>query len=116
MGKKLSNEAIIIALLEHGTVKSAAAALNISTKTIYNRMKTIEFEREYSAFKDELLNNCFYKLINAVDTAIDVIIEIMEQPDAKPNTRINAAQIVLNSVVKFSQRTVEHENHTNDIF
>ena len=41
--KAVSNEEIIAALLQHGTVKDAAAAAGTTPRTIYDRMNDREF-------------------------------------------------------------------------
>lgn len=115
--KKITNEAIIIALLQHGTVTAAAAALKVSPKTIHNHINTPEFKSAYSQAKDELLNSCLYKLLNSFDTALSVINELMEGgEEVKPNTRLQAAQTIINSVVKFTQRIDETEKMKYDLF
>ena len=115
--KKVTNAEIITALLEHGTVKAAAAALNVSVKTLYNRIKTPEFEHDYNAAKDELLSSCLYKVLKSFDNALSVINELMEGgEEVKPNTRLQAAQTIINSVVKFTQRIDETEKMKYDLF
>ena len=44
--KAISNEEIIAALLQHGTIKEAATAIGTTPRTIYDRMKQRDFARE----------------------------------------------------------------------
>lgn len=41
--KTISDEAIIAALLDHGTIRAAAEAVGLSERTIYDRMSDGEF-------------------------------------------------------------------------
>ena len=54
MSKTASNdEQIIAALLQHGTIKEAAAAAGVTPRTIYNRMNDRAFRAQYEAAKND---------------------------------------------------------------
>lgn len=57
-GKKqpaVSNEQIIAALLNSGSLAQAAEATGIAPRTLYDRMGTREFRAAYSAAKSDLV-------------------------------------------------------------
>lgn len=58
-GKKnnnaISNEEIIAALLQHGTIKAAADAAGVGIRTIYDRMNEREFRAEYAQAKADIV-------------------------------------------------------------
>ena len=50
-GKAISDEQIIAALLDHGTIRAAAGAVGISERALYDRMNKGEFQALYKAAK-----------------------------------------------------------------
>ena len=62
-GKKaqgVSNEEIIAALLNSGTVKDAAEKVGLTPRTIYSRMDDREFAAEYAEAKADLIRQAVF--------------------------------------------------------
>ncbi len=106
---KTSNEEIIAALLQHGTIKEAAAAVGVSPRTIYSRMTERDFLRDYSEAKSELYRHAVYSINAKLSAAIDTVAEIMESEDANPAVRLQAAQVIINNAAKLSERLAKEE-------
>lgn len=102
--KTISNEAIIAALLQHGTVREAAQALGTTARTIYDRMQSQDFTAEYSAAKNELLRKASLSVNDKLAAAIDEVAAIMSDPKVNAAVRLQAAQTIINSAAKFSER------------
>lgn len=102
--KAISNEAIIAALLQHGTVREAAKAAGTTARTIYDRMQTQDFNAEYQAAKNELLRQASQSINDKLAAAIDEVAEIMADPNVNAAVRLQAAQTIINSAAKFSER------------
>ena len=102
--KAVSNEEIIAAILQHGTIKEAAAELNITPKTIYNRMEETDFKREYSEAKADILRRAVYSFNDRLTEAIETVSEIMNNKEIQPGTRLQAAQTIINSAGKFIEK------------
>ena len=107
--KATSNEQIIAALLQHGTIKEAAAAAGISPRTVYNKFADAEFMAEYAAAKADILRKATVDLNGRLSAAIDTIAEIMADTTANPATRLQAAQTIINSAAKLAERLTEAE-------
>ena len=103
MGKKNrpSDERIIAALLQHGTITAAAAAAGTTPRTIYDRMKEPEFVAAYSEAKAGILRGAVISLNGRISAAIDTIAGVMTDPAAAPATRLQAAQALLNNAGRF---------------
>lgn len=119
--KKASDEKIISALLDGGTIKNAATALNISERTIYDRMTTGNFQELYKSAKADLLRAAVTKINSHLQAAIDTAAEIMTDKDNNPAIRLQAAQTILNNAGKFAQRLQTDESgiisqHESNIF
>lgn len=107
--KAVSNEQIIAALLQHGTVKEAAAAAGTAPRTIYDRMTDKDFKAAYSEAKTDVLRAAVFSINSRLSAAVDVIAGIMTDEEATPATRLQAAQIILNHGLKFSDRLTKDE-------
>lgn len=109
-GKAVSDEQIIAALLNSGTIKAAAAAAGVSERTVYDRMADGEFQALYKAAKADLIRAAVLSLNGKVQAAIDTIADVMNNEQNNPATRLQAAQTILNSAARFTQRLQADES------
>ena len=102
--KAISDEQIIAALLDHGTIKAAAGAVGISERALYDRMSKGEFQALYKAAKADLIRAAVLNINRQLQAAIDTVSAIMQDEDNNPAIRLQAAQTILNNANKFAQR------------
>lgn len=102
--KAISDEEIIAALLNRGTIRDAAAAVGISERAIYDRMADGEFQALYKTTKAGIIRAAVANLNRQLQAAIDTVTEIMQDRDNSPAVRLQAAQTILNHAGKFAQR------------
>jgi len=118
--KAVSNEEIIAALLQHGTVKDAAAAAGTTPRTIYDRMNDREFRAEYMEAKNDIIRKAVFTINEKLSAAIDTVADIMTDKDNNPAIRLQAAQTILNNAGKFAERLTHDEyqsrNESKDPF
>lgn len=107
--KAISNEEIIAALLQHGTIKEAAAAAGTTPRTIYDRMNDREFRAEYMEAKNDIIRKAVFTINEKLSAAIDAVAEIMTDKDNNPAVRLQAAQTILNNAGKFAERLTHDE-------
>ena len=105
----ISNEEIIAALLQHGTIKDAAAAAGTTPRTIYDRMNDREFRAEYMEAKNDIIRKAVFTINEKLSAAIDAVAEIMTDKDNNPAVRLQAAQTILNNAGKFAERLTHDE-------
>ena len=103
--KRLADEEIIAALIAEGSIKGAAASLKCTTRTLYERMKKPEFKQLYSQAKGEVLKAATAKLQGNLCGAIDTLNEIMTDPEAPKQTRVNSAVSILQYAARFTETT-----------
>ena len=101
--KAISNEEIIAALLQHGTIKDAAAAAGTTPRTIYDRMNDREFRAEYMEAKNDIIRKAVFTINEKLSTAIDAVAEIMTDKDNNPAVRLQAAKTILNNAGKIAE-------------
>lgn len=107
MAKKeaaVSNEKIIAALMNSSTLAQAAQAAGISSRGLYDRMTDQQFRAEYQAARAAVLREAVNNLNSRIGVAISTIAGIMEDTEANPAIRLQAAQTILNTAAKFSER------------
>lgn len=107
--KTISDEAIIAALLDHGTIRAAAEAVGLSERTIYDRMSDGEFQALYRAAKSDLVRAALLRINRHLERAIDTVAGIMEDEDNNAAVRLQAAQTIINNAGKFAQRLQTNE-------
>lgn len=105
MSKTANNdERIITALLQHGTIKEAAAAAGTTSRTIYNRMNNREFRAQYEAAKNDILRTAYIAINAKLTAAIETTAEIMSNPENNAAVRLQAAQTIITNAAKFAER------------
>ena len=102
--KAITDEQIIAALLNHGTIKAAAGAVGISERALYDRMSKGEFQALYKAAKADLIRAAVLNINRQLQAAIDTVVEVMQDPETNAAVRLQAAQTILNNAGKFAQR------------
>lgn len=112
MSKTASNdEQIIAALLQHGTIKEAAAAAGVTPRTIYNRMNDRAFRAQYEAAKNDILRTAYIRINAKLTAAIDTTAEIMQNPENNAAVRLQAAQTIITNAAKFAERLRQDERN-----
>lgn len=101
-GKK-SDEAIIAALVSCGSVKAAARECGVSALTIYRRMKDNDFRQKLDAVRDDALHEASARLSGSLADAVKVLTDIMNDEQTAPQTRANAAQMVLSYGLRYAE-------------
>lgn len=107
--RAISDEEIIAALLQNGTVKAAAQAAGTTPRTIYDRMQEREFIAAYNSAKNDIIRQSVFSINGKLSEAINAVAEIMNDPKVNPATRLQAAQTILNNAGKFSERLAKDE-------
>lgn len=108
--KAISDEEIIAAILQHGTMKEAAGAVGMTPRAIYDRMENREFRSLYMTAKDDIVRGAVFSINRKLSEAIDTVAEIMKDPNTNPAIRLQAAQTILNNAGKFAERLAQDEH------
>lgn len=108
----LSDEQIIAAILTGGTFTEAAKALNVSTRTLYDRMASKDFKALYAGAKTDIIRGAVLKINHKLTEAIDTVSDIMNDKQVNAAVRLQAAQTLISNAAKFSER-LQHEELSN---
>ena len=107
--KAVTDEQIIAALLQHGTVKAAAAAAGLSVRAVYDRMNDCHFRAAYTAAQTDIIRAAVYSINSKLSAAVDTIAQVMEDQNTSAATRLQAAGMILNNAAKFTERLAKSE-------
>lgn len=88
-------ERMIAALLENFTLEKAAAALGISTVTLWRQMQNAEFAAAFRKARRQAVSLSVARLQQATGAAVATLLRIMSDREAPAATRIRAADVVL---------------------
>lgn len=107
-----SDEEIIAALMNSGSIQQAAEALQIAPRTIYDRMGTRDFKAAYSAVKADVIRQAVLTLQRNVSAAVATIVSVMNDEETNSATRLQAAKLLLENAGKFTDRLDEADFYT----
>ena len=108
----VSDEEIIAALLNSGSIAQAAELTGISARSIYDRMGTRDFKAAYSAAKSDLVRAAVLTMNRSLSEAVEVVTEIMNNDKNNAGTRLQAAKMIIENAAKFSDRMAAEDKAT----
>jgi hypothetical protein len=95
--------AYYIGFIEQSDRKKAATVCKVSEAQIYARLRNAAFKEKYDRARRELLAQSTAYLQGITGEALQKMYQIMNDPDAAPQTQLNAA----NSIASNSQKMTE---------
>lgn len=108
----VSDEEIIAALLQSGSIAQAAELTGISARSIYDRMGTRDFKAAYSAAKSDIVRAAVLTMNRSLAAAVEVITGIMNDDSNNAGTRLQAAKMIIENAAKFSDRMAAEDKAT----
>jgi hypothetical protein len=113
-GERLSRkqEQAVAALLEHATIRAAAAAVPVHERTLRQWMRAPAFAAAYRRARRELLDAAVGRIQAATATAVDTLLAVAKD-GAKDGDRVRAAVALLEHAFRgVEQADVLHCNST----
>ena len=109
----VSDEEIIAALLESGTIREAAQKTGLTDRTIRERMCSRELKSAYKGAKTDIIRKAVLSINGKLSTAIDAVADIMNDKATNAAVRLQAAQTIINNAAKFTERLTAEEQDTD---
>lgn len=107
--RTVSDEEIVAALLACSTVSEAAKKCGLATRTLYDRMKYKSFQLLYNGAKADVLRKAVFLITGKLTEAVEVVTEILSDTSVNPAIRLQAAQTIINSAVKLTDKLQSDE-------
>lgn len=101
---KISDERIISALLQARTIKEASELASVSESTFYRRLQDLDFRNRLNESRTALIDFATTKLQAELSRAIDVIIDLMNNPENPPQVRLNASDSIIRNCLKITEQ------------
>jgi len=108
----VSDEEIIAALLNSGSISEAAKLTGIAPRTIYDRMGYREFKAAYSAAKADIMRQAVLTMTRKLSEAVEVITGIMTNEENAPGIRLQAAKMIIENAARFTDRINDADQYT----
>lgn len=100
---RVTDQEIVAALLATRTNADAAEALEISERTLYNRMSSESFKKLYRDAQRQVYELCLQQVKRNLLSSVDTMVEIMNDVTAPAQTRLNAAEALQKSAARMTQ-------------
>ena len=98
---KVTDEAILGALLATGSNRAAAKALGVTEKTIRNRLQKADFRERYEDLKNGMVEAVADEIAANLSGAVQTIVEVMTNPENNASVRSQAAGELLRTALKY---------------
>lgn len=98
---KVTDEAILGALLASGSNRAAAKALGVSEKTIRSRLQKPDFRERYEDLKNGMVEAVGDQIAANLSGAVQTIVEVMTNPENNPAVRSQAAGELLRTALRY---------------
>lgn len=90
----------MLALLEHSTIKDAAASVGIGETTLWRWLQGQDFRAAYMEARREAVKQSIAHLQNATGEAVACLRGVMNSPTASDSAKVSAARAVLELALK----------------
>ena len=107
--RKITDEQVVAALLNTGTIAGAAKVCGLSSRTIHERMMEEAFQKLYRESTTDILRGAVISIDQKLTGAIDVLWSILNSEDVSPTVKIQAAQCLLSHAGKLAARLTDAE-------
>ncbi len=93
-------EVFVSSLISSPTIQEAAKTAGISTATARRWQQLPEFREQYDAAKRALVSRAITDLQNSASRAVQVLVDVAEDPESPASSRVSAARAVLDHAMK----------------
>lgn len=103
MGVRRSDREIALKLIETGSVRRTAKELEVSESSLYARKRKPTFRKVYNELMDDLMEGVTGRLQAGALTAVNTLLDIINNPKVNEQTRANASASLLSNLLKFRE-------------
>ena len=103
MGVRRSDREIALKLIETGSVRRTAKELEVSESSLYARKRKSAFRKVYNELMDDLMEGVTGRLQAGALTAVNTLLDIINNPKVNEQTRANASASLLSNLLKFRE-------------
>lgn len=100
MGRKVSREAAVNALIAQPTIKAAAASCGIAEKTLHGWLKEADFAKQVREAQQAVTRGTIARILSTVGLAVETLVEVASDKELAPGPRVTAARTLLEHTLK----------------
>ena len=116
--KDQKKQRALTALVETGSLSEASERAGISRRTLYNYLsKDHDFAVAYQETQEQIILSLVDDVTGRMTKAMDVIMDIMQDENVKPETRLRASESLLSQLGVIQKKSLilvkDYESRTN---
>lgn len=92
---KINDSKLVEALVKHGNVAKAAAALGVGKSTVYKRLQNEEVRRMLDAAQGVMLDAAATAMTDGLSEAVEALLSVIRDSSAAATVRVSAADALL---------------------
>ena len=100
-----TDDKIIAALLQYGTIREAAAQCGLSERTIYNKLKKPEFKQALQKGKALIISNVSTHLTGQLERAVKGLLELLDDPGTPPSVKLMTCKTIMEQSIQLAEMT-----------
>lgn len=100
---KLTNAAIVAAVMETGSITKAAEKLEVSRRTISGRLSEPECKRLLSEAQADGIREATNIMCSRLRDAVAIVYNLMADESTAPHIRLNAAQTLMQYAIRYTE-------------
>ena len=104
MGKTYTDDMIVNAIMSSKTNIEAVKMPGINERYFYTRLREKPLQAKLEAARANLTQEVSGQLRQSLTAAVSVLTEIMQNDEASPQVRVNAANSVIQNYMRVSER------------
>lgn len=104
MRRDAKQDALIMSLLTHMTMKEVVEDTGLSSSAIYRFLRSPSFKARYDEQRRELLKSNCRALQVSMSDAIDTLVRILNDPNNSAQVRLNAVDMLLRHCSKLTEQ------------
>lgn len=89
--------------MTHPTIRATSEAIGIPECTIYNYLKKADFKEKYQKAKADIITQATTYMQGKTAEIINIVIDIANDVEIHPQTRLSACRTMLEYLVKFTE-------------
>lgn len=97
---RITDSALISALLTRPTIKQAAESVGLSEQAVYSRLRKVDFRTKLQNARNDQFQVISSKLEDANFKALDTLINILDDSEVSAGIKVRASQTLLDLSLK----------------
>lgn len=101
-GLTLKQSAFLLEYAKSDNLSQACRMADINRSTGYKYLENEDFQAALEQMRTKIVNAAWTKLSSSLETAVDKVVGILDDPKATVNARLRATELIFNYAARYS--------------